>query len=154
MITVAELQGELKDLIASASYFSSDYVVAWDGTQEDEKEEALRGRGVAVIVRPVSDERVTAAPSRHNSVTTDATVEVVYVINPTTNADATNGAQHEIEAGVEAIIRAVLAFVPDSGESHWRLADDEDCVSLLVDVPGRLAKSILFKRESLRYKSG
>lgn len=151
MITVAELQGELKDLIAASSYFAIDYVVAWDGTQEDEKEEALRGRGVAVIVRPVSDERVTAAPSRHNSVTTDATVEVVYVINPTTNSE---GAGHEIEAGVEAIIRAVLAFEPDSGESHWRLAEDEDCVSLLVDVPGRLAKSILFKREALRYKSG
>lgn len=151
MITVGQLQDDLRDLIRGSDYFADETVESEDGTKFDAVEAALRGRGVAVLVLPVVDEIVTT--QRPGVVTVDATLLVHYGINPETNADETAGAGHDLEAGKLALIAAVLGAPESKGESRWRLTEREPAVELLSSDPGRLLVEIRFVREAVRYKT-
>lgn len=143
---VGDLQGHVVALIQARAYFDGQLVVEYDGTQYDQIKAALLDptKGVAVLVRPVTEETIIDEVPGVASV--EAIIRVRFGINPVNNA---TGAGLTLEAGKTDIIKALRSFKPRGGESRYELLRDGKYTEE-VGGAGQLAVEIAFTREAVR----
>jgi hypothetical protein len=140
MILFKDVQTKVKDLLAAGSYFSGQTVIADAGDSEPAAEQALRERGICLIVLPI----ISARRIDHGKaiVTAQVDVAVQLLFNPIVNAAH---AQKGIGESISASFSYVLAWQnPKMPQDRFNAG--EQPVQLIDIDEGLVAYGLFFEK--------
>lgn len=141
MIPLAEITPKMRSLIAGNSFFDGVPVVENLGLSGAQIEKGLTSVGVVVVVNPILG---GTGPTQAGMATSRAKISVSIRINPSINP---TGLQINIYEAITEVCSAVLAFVPQPGDSKFEL-DPEDQFGLEDFNDSLLAYSVSFVKKT------
>lgn len=141
MIALAEITPKVRKLISENSFFDGIPVVENLGLSGAQIEQGLTTVGVVVVVNPILG---GTGPTQAGLSTSRAKVSVSIRVNTSINP---TGLQINIYTAITELCSAVLAYVPQPGDSKFEL-DPEDQFGLEDFNDSLLAYSVSFVKKT------
>ncbi len=124
-----DLQAKVWEIVSAVSSLASEVVITDDGTKHDEIETALAGRGIVVVVGPVTSAEVMSQANGLGIVRANLAVEVWE--NPEQNSQYAQKNAVSIAAQIAVVI---AGWTPSRGECCFEIGDN--AVELIASQPG------------------